>query len=140
MRVWVVPAALAIVLVACSKEESKTSSPNASDYRRVALEFTQSLAARDYQRAYAMTAQEYRRRNSVDQLRAAFEAVVPTDWGAVGPIEVGPTMTSWPEKQPSDVGWVYVSIGGSAYSEAATVIVISENGEPRVREVQFGRP
>ena len=140
MRVWVVPAALAIVLVACSKEESKTSSPNASDYRRVALEFTQSLAARDCQRAYAMTAQEYRRRNSVDQLRAAFEAVVPTDWGAVGPIEVGHTMTSWPEKQHSDVGWVYVSIGGSAYSEAATVIVISENGEPRVREVQFGRP
>jgi hypothetical protein len=135
-----VPAVLAIALVACSSEESSMSSASASDYRRVALQFTQSLAARDYQRAYAMTAQEYRRTNTVDQLRAAFETIVPTDWGAVGPIEVGQTMTSWPAKQPSDVGWVYVSIGGNVYSEAVTVVVMSENGEQKIREVQFGRP
>ena len=116
------------------------SSASASDYRRVALQFTQSLAARDYQRAYTMTAQEYRRTKTVDQLRTAFEAIVPTDWGAAGPIEVGQTMTSWPEKQPSDVGWVYVSIGGNVYSEAVTVVVMSENGEQKIREVQLGRP
>ena len=134
------PAALAIALVACSNEESSTSSARASDYRRVALQFTQSLAARDYPQAYAMTAQEYRRRNTVDQLRTAFEAIVPTDWGAIGPIEVGQTMTSWPRKQPSDVGWAYVSIGGNVYSEAVTVVVTSENGEQKIREVEFGRP
>jgi hypothetical protein len=135
-----VPAVLAIALVACSSEDSSMSSASASDYRGVALQFTQLLAARDYQRAYTMTAQEYRRTKTVDQLRAAFEAIVPTDWGAAGPIEVGQTMTSWPEKQPSDVGWVYVSIGGSVYSEAVTVVVMSENGEQKIREVQFGRP
>jgi hypothetical protein len=135
-----VPAVLTIALVACSGEESRTSSASASDFRRVGLQFTQALAARDYQRAYAMTAQEYRRTNTADQLRTAFETIVPTDWGAVGPIEVGQTMTSWPEKQPSDVGWVYVSIGGSVYSEAVTVVVMSENGEQKIREVQFGRP
>ena len=133
-------AVLAVVLVACSREETVTSPTSASDYRQVALQFTQSLAARDYERAYAMTAQEYRSKNNIDQLRAAFEAIIPIDWGAVGPIEVGHTMTSWPGKQPSDVGWVYVSIGGNVYSEASTVIVMSENGEQRIREVQFGRP
>ena len=33
------------------------------------------------------------------------------DWGPIGPIQVGQTMTSWPAKQPGDIGWAYVSIG-----------------------------
>ena len=116
------------------------SSASTSDYRKAALEFTQALAGREYPKAYAMTSQEYRKRNTVDQLRIAFEAIVPTDWGAVGPIEVGRTMTSWPGKQPSDVGSAYISIGGNVYSEAITVVVTWENGEPMIREVEFGRP
>jgi hypothetical protein len=49
-------------------------------------------------------------------------------------------MTSWPDKQPADLGWAYVSIGGDVYSEAVTVVVTSEEGTPRVRAVEFGRP
>ena len=49
-------------------------------------------------------------------------------------------MTSWPAKQPSDVGWAYVGIGGELYSEAVIVVVTSENGEAKIREVEFGRP
>jgi len=116
------------------------SSGNTSDYQQVALEFAKSLAAREYPKAYAMTSQEYHKRNTVDQLRAGFEGIVPIDWGAMGPIEVGQTMTNWPGKQPSDLGWAYVSIGGNVYSEAIVVVVASENGEARVREVEFGRP
>jgi hypothetical protein len=130
----------AIVLAGCSKEESKMPSGNTSDYRQIALEFAESLAAREYPKAYAMTSQGYRQGNTVDQLRTGFEAIVPTDWGAIGPIELGQTMTSWPEKQPSDLGWAYVSIGGDVYSEAVVVVVTSEDGEGKIREVQFGRP
>jgi hypothetical protein len=113
---------------------------NSPGYAEVALEFAKSLAARDYPRAYGMTSHGYRQTNTVDQLRTGFEAVVPSDWGAVGPIEVGHTMTSWPDKQPADLGWAYVSIGGDVYSEAVTVVVTSEEGTPRVRAVEFGRP
>lgn len=111
-----------------------------SDYRQVAIEFTRLLAAREYAKAHAMTSQEYRTRASVDQLRTDFENIVPPDWGPMGPIEVGQTMTSWPGKHPADLGWAYVSIGGNVYSEALVVVVVSENGEARVREVEFGRP
>jgi hypothetical protein len=68
------------------------------------------------------------------------EAIVPTDWGAIGPVTVVQTMTQWPAKQPSDLGWVYVSIGGDVYSEAVIAIITLENGRPKVREVEFGRP
>lgn len=111
-----------------------------SDYRQVALQFTRLLAARDFQAAWEMTSREYRGRNTADRLRAAFEAIVPADWGPISPIEVGQTMTDWPGKQASDVGWAYVSIGGNVYSEAVIVIVTSEDGEQKVRDVEFGRP
>ena len=128
-----------IVSVGCSREEPTMPSGGA-DYRQIALQFAGSLAAREYPKAYAMMSHGYRQKNTVDQLRTGFEAIVPTNWGAMGPIEVGQTMTSWPEKQPSDLGWAYVSIGGEVYSEAIVVIVTSENGAAKIREVAFGRP
>jgi len=131
---------VAIVFTGCSKEERKMSSGSAFDYRQIALEFAKSLAAREYPKAYEMTDQEYRKRTSIEQLRTAFEAIVPTDWGPMGAIEVGQTMTSWPGKQPADLGWAYVSIGGNVYSEAVTVVVTSENGKAMIRQVEFGRP
>jgi len=130
----------AIILAGCSKEEPKMPSGNSSDYRQIALEFAKSLAAREYTKAYAMTSLGYRQKTTVDQLRTGFETIVPTDWGATGPIEVGQTMADWPGKQPADLGWAYVSIGGNLYSEAVTVVVTSENGEAKIREVEFGRP
>lgn len=111
-----------------------------SDYRHVALQFAKLLAQRDYAAAYTMTSRDYRRRMTVEQLRKAFEQIVPPDWGPIEPIEVGETMTRWPGKQAADIGWAYVSLGGNVYSEAIIVIVTVENGESKIREVEFGRP
>jgi hypothetical protein len=129
-----------LAFAACSKEEPRMTSGSASDCRQIALEFTGSLAAREYAKAHAMTCREYRKRTTVEQLRAAFETIVPTDWGPMGSIQVGQTMATWPGKLPSDLGWAYVSIGGNVYSEAVTVVVTSEQGEAKIREVEFGRP
>ena len=70
----------------------------------------------------------------------AFEAIVPTDWPTVGPVEVGTVMETWPARQPLDVGWVYVSIGGDMFSEAVTVVVMREADTLKIRTVEFGRP
>ncbi|HEX7337558.1 MAG TPA: hypothetical protein VF252_10160 [Gemmatimonadales bacterium] len=110
------------------------------DYPGVGLAFAAALASRDYPAAYAMTSRGYQRGTTLDEMRAAFEAIVPPDWRTVGPVEVGQTMESWPAKQPSDVGWVYISIGGSVYSEAVTLVVMREADTLKVRTVEFGRP
>ncbi|HMI52921.1 MAG TPA: hypothetical protein VK525_15525 [Candidatus Saccharimonadales bacterium] len=110
------------------------------DYCEVAFQFTEALTERDYDRAYTITSQDYQRRISAERLRTAFEAIVPTDWGAIGPVTVVQSMTEWPAKQPSDLGWVYVSIGGGVYSEAVITIITLEDGRPKVRDVEFGRP
>ena len=116
------------------------TSENMFTYREVALKFTQALAAREYVKAHEMTVQEYRNRTSVELMRTSFEKIVPLDWGPIGPIEVGETMTSWRGKQPSDRIWAYVSVGGKVYSEAVIITVAIEDGVPKIRTVEFGRP
>jgi hypothetical protein len=110
------------------------------DYSSFGLEFATALVSRDYATAHAMTSSEYRRSTTVAEMQAAFEAIVPTDWPTVGPLEVVVTMERWPDQQPSDVGWAYVSIGGDVYSEAVIVVVALEAGALRIRTVEFGRP
>ena len=110
------------------------------DYSSVGLNFARALAGRDYPTAYALTSSDYQRSTTVDEMRAAFEAIVPTTWRTVGPVEVGHAMETWPSKQPSDVGWVYISIGGDAYGEAVTVVVMLQADTLKVRTVEFGRP
>lgn len=130
--------AAAVPLTGCAKEGPEV--PPGTDFRKAALDFAQALAARDYAKAHALTSEAYRKRTTVEGLRTAFEAIVPPDFGPIGPVEVGETLADWPRKQPGDVGWAYVSIGGDAYSEAVTVVVTMEKGAPRIREVEFGRP
>lgn len=110
------------------------------DYKKFALEFTKALAARDYNKAYAMTSKEYQKRIALNELKVNFETIILSDWGDIGPIEIGETMMNWSGKQTSDLGWVYISIGGDVYSEAITVIVTAEDKRPKIREVEFGRP
>ena len=116
------------------------SGGSAGDYKRVGLAFAKALASRDYDVAYALTSRDPRNHTSLKALQAAFERIVPVDWKTVGPIEVGETMEHWPGKEPSDVGWAYVSVGGDVYSEAVTVVITLEEGDLRVRTVEFGRP
>jgi len=116
------------------------SGGSSGDYKQVGLAFTKALAARDYDAAYALTSRAYRHSTSLKALGAAFETIVPVDWKAVGPVEVGEAMEDWPGREPSDVGWAYMSVGGDVYSEAITVVVTREEGELRVRAVEFGRP
>jgi hypothetical protein len=68
------------------------SGGSAEDYKKVALGFTNALATRNYGAAYALTSNEYRDSTSLEAMQAAFEAIVPTDWKTIGPVEVGETM------------------------------------------------
>jgi hypothetical protein len=110
------------------------------DFRPAALAFAQALAAKDYPRAHGMMTAATRRTVTPESLRTQFERMIPKDFGPIGAVELGRTMTSWPDKQAADLGWAYVGIGGNTYSEAVIVIVALENGAPMVRQAEFGRP
>lgn len=108
--------------------------------RSAAVAFTRHLASRAYAEAYAMTSQDYRAVTTLERMQRDFVAFVPLDWGDSEPIEAVHTMDSWPDKRASDLLWVYVSIGGDVYSEGLTAVLTAEDGQPRIRTVEFGRP
>jgi hypothetical protein len=110
------------------------------DFKPAALAFTQALVAKDFPKAHALMTAEARRTVTPASLRSDFERMIPKEFGPIGAVEVGKTMTSWPDKRPADLGWAYVSIGGNTYSEAVIVIVALEDGAPRIRKAEFGRP
>jgi hypothetical protein len=110
-----------------------------SDHKSFAQTFAERLAARDYAAAHPMLTTELQDRLSLAQLRMQFERMCRPGWKFDG-IEVLQTMDDWPDRRSGDLGWVYVSIGGEVYSEAVTVVVAQEQREPRIRELEFGRP
>ncbi|NGP88037.1 hypothetical protein [Fodinibius halophilus] len=107
--------------------------------KNFAIEFARKLASQDYGTAYTMTATGYKHSTSLEDMQNKFEVIVTDDWN-IGQIVAGEYMASWPNKQPEDLGWVYVAISGDLYSEAITVTICNENDQLKIREVEFGRP
>ena len=69
---------------------------------------------------------------------------VNTQYGEGAPqhIEVLQTdpMKNWASYRDGDIGWTYVTIVGNDYSEAVALIYCSEDGQPKIRSIEWGRP
>jgi hypothetical protein len=123
------------------KADPMTSSLPAE--QQFALQFAHTLAQHDYKGAHGLTTQKYQQQVSVAQIQSYFEQIIPDDWGPIDPIlAVGDTFTDFPDKQASDIGWVYVSLEGILYpySEGLYILVARENNTFRVGDVVFGSP
>lgn len=132
------------VISGCSQEEVSMSEVDIDGLKNYAQEFAKALAAREYSRAYSMVSKEFIKESTQNQMKSDFESIVPLDWVFWGPdgepVKAADPILDWPDKQSSDVGIVYVSIGGQMYSEAVTVTVESVEGLLKIRDVEYGRP
>ena|ERR687886_180380 len=107
-----------------------------------ALQFARALAQRDYERAYELMTADHQARTSVSEVQAAFESIIPLDWGPIELLAGDQVLDEWPDKQPGDVGWVYVGLVGDVYpySEGLFILISQEGEALKVRDVVFGRP
>jgi hypothetical protein len=111
--------------------------------QEIVLRFAYVLALRNYQDAYAITSQAYQQKISIAQMQKQFEQIIPDDWGPIDPIIVADEMLDdWPDKQASDIGWIYVSLEGTVYpySEGLYILVALEDDMPTINDINFGRP
>ena len=120
---------LVLVLTACG---GKTSEPSDDALKPVALQFANRLVARDFAAAHAMLATAMTR----EQLQQQYDAMV-APIGNVAGAQVMQTMTEWPDKQSTDLGWAYVAINGETGGEGVTVVVTRDR---KIRSIEFGRP
>jgi len=102
--------------------------------------FANALVEKRYGDAVSMLTVALKTSWPEEKLRSQYEEMI--SYGT-GPVKVdGHTgyMEDWPDRKPGDIGWAYVSISGSDFAEAVTVVVAEEDGEPKIREIQWGRP
>lgn len=110
---------------------------------QTALAFATALVGGEFHAAHAMLAPELHETLTASALEKKLEQMVAySGQSALGAsVSVDSEMENWPEKQPDDAGWAYVSIfrdsPDGAFAEAVTVIV---NDKGLIRDIVWGRP
>ena len=140
---WLVVAIL--LLAACSDDRLSTSGSTITEEMRVeypnfATRFASALTNGEYDEAHQMLNPDMQKKHTADGLGKTFEAMV--EYGG-SPAKVDgfiETLEEWPDKEPDDVGWVYVSVSGDDYAEAVTVIVSTDRNGMSISSIEWGRP
>lgn len=105
-------------------------------------QFAQALVTGDYARAHTYLSQEAQAAYSPADLAQHYSNMI--EYGS-GPAQLDghvqyEDMADWATRQHGDIGWVYISISGEDFLEAVTVIVCDEQGNPKIRQIEWGRP
>ena len=106
----------------------------------MAIEFAKKLVKGDFCAAHQMLSEKLRAETSPEQLKTKFEAMIEYGEGPPDSVAVTGIMDDWSEKKETDVGWAYVSISGSDYLEAVTVVVSEEQEKLVISQLEWGRP
>jgi hypothetical protein len=49
-------------------------------------------------------------------------------------------LEEWPAMEEQDVANIYIALTGDNFCEAVSIIVAKEDGELRIRDLEWGRP
>ena len=106
----------------------------------VAEQFGQALAKEDYPGAHALLSRELRQTYSPDALKQRVTRMTTYAPGPIREVELMEAVDDWPAKRDGDVAWVYVALTGDSFTEAVTLVLTAEDGDIRIRDIEWGRP
>ena len=109
---------------------------------RVAEQFGKAIAQGDFAAAHALLTIQAQRSHSPGTLKQSVEHMLANSDGPIQHVEVMKecVLAEWADKRDGDVAYVYVALSGDSFSEAATVVLATEAGAIRIREIEWGRP
>jgi hypothetical protein len=110
--------------------------------REIAQRFGTWIANTNYPAARELLTAGAQAVYTLESIAAAVASMTATTAGPIQRaqlVEEG-IMEEWPEKQPGDVAIVYVALMGEGFAEAVLVTVVQQDGELRIRELEWGRP
>lgn len=108
----------------------------------LAKSFATDLSEGNYRKSHDIFTSALKLIYSPGWLRECYEGMIDYGEGPATYIEVGSvnSMDGWASYKEGDVGHAYVVIMGDGFSEAVSLIFTEENGKPKVREIEWGRP
>ena len=109
-------------------------------HEKIAYEFAKALMNSRFELAHSMLGKAYSLTWSADWLKKQYDEMVSYGDSPAQEIALETSMTDWPDKQEKDIGWAYVSIIGDGFCEAVTVTSYNDNGDIKIRDIEWGRP
>jgi hypothetical protein len=137
-----------VTSVSAPGSESKEPEPPKRELQneqaaQVAEQFAQFLIAGSFVRARQMLSSDLSDLSSDDLKKSFLEMTCAGDEEQIesdSALVCVMSTNMYPHMHASDLASVYVAISGVYYNEAVSVIVTLEDGEPRIRELEWGRP
>ena len=111
-----------------------------TEFGKAGYDFAKALARRDYASAHSMLSFMQRMLWSPNSIGQRFEEMIAYGAGDADDVEAIEGYVDYRSKKEGDIGGVYVAISGPGFSEAVMVFVKREEGEPKIREIEWGRP
>lgn len=109
-------------------------------HETVASEFGRQLVAKNWEAAHSMLSADLRSKMSPSDLEEEVRDMIEYADDQITESLAVTEMEEWPDKEESDIGWVYIALSGNTFSEAVTVVVSNEGGNLVIRSLEWGRP
>jgi hypothetical protein len=110
------------------------------EYTQVAVSFAEALVRGNFKKARDLLCDSFKSSITEKNLAQSFQNMISYGQSRVDDVDIGQTLDDWPAKKAGDVGWVYVTLSGSHFSEAIAVTICAERSKLVIRDIEWGRP
>ena len=110
------------------------------DHEKLALKFGRHIMLREWDAAHSLLSEELHSTIAPKDIEREVQSMIAYADDEISEVEVVTVMEEWPEKKDNDIGWVYVSLSGSTFVEAVTVVVKKQSSNMVIRSLEWGRP
>ena len=113
-----------------------------SDYIQFAKQFGDLIAKEDYVAARVLLTREAQVEWPAEEIKRRSESMRRYAPGPFTDMRVMEDfiLEDWPAKQDGDVASIYIALSGDNFCEAVSIKVTQQDGELRVRDLEWGRP
>lgn len=110
------------------------------DHENLALKFGQHIVQREWEAAHSLLSSKLQSATSPGNIENDIRSMTAYADDEISEAGVVIEMEEWPDKKDDDIGWVYVSLSGSTFSEGVTIVVEKQNSNLTIRSLEWGRP
>src|SRR6266446_2155114 len=109
---------------------------------KLAHQFGELIAKEDYVAAHRMLTREGQLTWPVHEMKRRSESMRRYAPGPFTDMQVMDEymLEDWPAMQEGDVANIYIALSGDNFCEAVSIIVAQEDGDLRIRDLEWGRP
>ena len=127
-------------LMSCTDDNINQYYDIETTLKTTGFNFSQLVVEENYSEAWSMLTEDLKTRISASDIEKHYTNMIAYGDGPAQLDGFYSFIDQWPDKKPKDIGWIYISISGANFVEAVTLIIADEDHQPKIRDIEWGRP